>query len=105
TYTFELRPGIAFGDGAPITAAHVKYGLERALATADSPFTEFLGDIEGTREVIDGKARECTGITAAGDRVVIALARVNPAFLDILTMAFTTPQRPEHVARAGDQLR
>jgi ABC-type transport system substrate-binding protein len=37
--------------------------------------------------------------------VVIRLATVNPAFLAILAMPFTTPQRPEHVARAGDQLR
>ncbi len=34
-YTFTLRPGAAFHDGAPFTAADVKFTLERALA-ADS---------------------------------------------------------------------
>ena len=50
TYTFELRSGITFSDGVPITAAHFKYGLERALRTEDSPFTGYLGDIEGARD-------------------------------------------------------
>jgi ABC-type transport system substrate-binding protein/ABC-type dipeptide/oligopeptide/nickel transport system permease subunit len=106
TYTFVLRAGIAFSDGAPIIAAHFKYSLERALATPDSPFAEFLGDIEGARDVIEGKATACTGIAAVGrDRLVIKLARVNPAFLDVLAMPFATPQRAEHATAAGDQLR
>jgi peptide/nickel transport system substrate-binding protein/oligopeptide transport system substrate-binding protein len=105
-YVFELQPGIAFSDGAPITAAHFKYSLERALATADSPFAEFLADIAGARDVIEGKAAACAGIVAETDRrLVIRLARINPALLDILAMPFATPQRPEHVAAAGDQLR
>jgi ABC-type transport system substrate-binding protein len=105
-YTFELWPGIAFSDGAPITAAHFKFSLERALATADSPFAEFLTDIAGAREVIEGRATTCAGIVAETDRrLVIRLARVNPALLHTLAMPFATPQRPEHVAAAGDQLR
>jgi oligopeptide transport system substrate-binding protein len=105
-YAFDLQPGIAFSDGAPITAAHFKFSLERALATADSPFAEFLTDIAGAREVMEGKAATCTGIVAETySRLVIRLDRVNPALLDILAMPFTTPQRPEHVAAAGDQLR
>jgi ABC-type transport system substrate-binding protein len=105
-YRFELQPGIAFSDGAPITAAHFKFSLERALATADSPYAEFLTDVVGAREVIEGKAATCAGIIAETDRrLVIRLAHVNPALLDILAMPFATPQRPEHVAAAGDQLR
>ena len=105
-YRFELRPGARFSDGAPITAAHVKYSLERALATADSPFAEYLGDIDGAREVIDGKAAACAGIIADTDhRLVIRLARVDPALLDVLAMPFSTPQRREHTTAAGDQLR
>ncbi|MGH2900808.1 MAG: ABC transporter substrate-binding protein, partial [Solirubrobacteraceae bacterium] len=105
-YTFDLRPGIAFSDGAPITAAHFKYSLERAMTTPDSPFISYLGDIAGAREVIDGKAKACEGIVAVSDRrLAITLARVYPALLEMLAMPFATPQRPEHVARAGDQLR
>src|SRR5204862_2290719 len=37
--------------------------------------------------------------------LVLTLVRRNPALLSILTMPFATPQRPDHVATAGDQLR
>jgi ABC-type transport system substrate-binding protein len=106
TYTFELRPGITFSDGAPITAAHVKYGLERALTADHSPFAEYLGDIAGARDVVAGTAPACAGIAVDGDRrLVLTLARRNPAMLQILAMPFTAPQRADHVARAGDQIR
>ncbi len=105
-YRFTLRPHITFHDGAPITAANIKYSLERALATPDSPFAEYLSDIEGARDMLDGRATACAGITAPDDRhLTIALARVNPALLDILAMPFATPQRQAHVIAAGDQLR
>jgi oligopeptide transport system substrate-binding protein len=105
-YAFELRPGIAFADGTPIVAAHFKYGLERALTTPESQLGEYLADVVGAHELTEGKAADCAGIIADGDhRLVIRLARINPAFLDILAMPFTTPQRREHVQRAGDQLR
>jgi oligopeptide transport system substrate-binding protein len=105
-YTFHLRPDITFGDGTPITAAHFKLSLERALATADSPFSSFLGDIAGAGALTEGKATSCAGIAAVDDRrLVITLAHINPALLNILAMPFTTPQRDEHVRRAGDQLR
>ncbi|MEU0086498.1 ABC transporter substrate-binding protein [Streptomyces sp. NPDC006274] len=32
TYTVKLRPGLTFADGSPITAADVKYGIERVFA-------------------------------------------------------------------------
>jgi ABC-type transport system substrate-binding protein len=105
-YRFELRPGIAFADGAPITAAHVKYSLERALATADSPFAGYLADIAGAPELTAGTAASCAGITAEDDRrLAIRLVRPDPALLDVLAMPFATPQRAAHVAAAGDQLR
>ena len=34
TYTFGIRPGMAFSNGAPVTAATVEYSLERAVALA-----------------------------------------------------------------------
>jgi oligopeptide transport system substrate-binding protein len=105
-YTFELRPGITYSDGTPITAAHFKYSLERTLGAPDSPFTQYLGDIEGAQEVIDGKASTCAGIVAVDDRrLEIRLVRSNPALLEILAMPFATPQRRDHVIAAGDQLR
>ena len=105
-YSFTLRAGLVYSDGTPVPAADIKYSLERALSTADSPFGPFLLDVQGAAEMLDGKARDCAGITTPSDReLVIRLARANMAFLYVLTMKFTTPQRRAHVEAAGDQLR
>ncbi len=101
-YTFWLRPGAAFHDGAPITAAHVKLGLERALKTPGSPFAAYLTDLAGAQAVIDRTTGDCAGITAAGDRLDLQLVRRNPGFLAMLAMPFATPQRGE---RSPDQRR
>jgi peptide/nickel transport system substrate-binding protein len=105
-YTFWLRDGITFSDGAPITAAHVKLGLERALTTGDSRFGDLLVDIDGASDVLARRAGDCAGIAAIGVRqLTIRLTRANAAFLAVLAMPFATPQRAEHIAAAGDQLR
>ena len=106
TLRFTLRPGLRYADGTPIVAADLKYSLERALTTADSPFGSFLVDIVGAQAVLDGTTRECTGLTAPSDHeLVIVLAAPNMAFPYVLAMPFTTPQRADHVRAEGDQLR
>lgn len=106
TYRFWLAPGIRYSDGVPIVAADVKRSLERALTTPDSPFGSFLADVDGAAAVVAGTTRDCRGIVAPNEReLVIRLARPNVAFLYVLTMPFTTPQRADHLAAAGDQLR
>jgi len=104
-YRFELRPDIVFSDGVPITAAHFKYSLERALAPG-SQFGQYLSDIVGASDVRRGAAKSCAGITALDDRVLeIRLETMNVALLEILTMPFATPQRREHVEQKADLLR
>ena len=106
TFRFWLRPNVTFGDGVPITSAHLKYSLERTLAEPASPFGGFLVDVIGAQAVIDGKTADCAGITTPSDReLVIALSTANVAFPYVMTMPFTTPQRADHVTATGDQLR
>jgi ABC-type transport system substrate-binding protein len=92
TYTFALRAGVTFSDGSPMVAGDLAYSLERARTTADSPFTQFVADIA---EIATPTPRE----------LVIRLTRPNAAFLNVMAMPFTTPQRADHVAAAGDHLR
>ncbi|MFN0252407.1 MAG: ABC transporter substrate-binding protein [Kofleriaceae bacterium] len=106
TYTFWLRPTVRFSDGTPIVAADIKYSLERALTTPDSPFGQFLADVVGAADVLAGKTTDCSGITAPSDHLlVIRLAHPNAGFAYVMAMPFTTPQRAAHVAKHGDQLR
>ncbi len=105
-YTFALRPGLTYSDGSPVVAGDIKYSLERALATPDSPFGQFLAGVVGAQAVIDGKAQHARGIVASDPRtLVVALDARSPAFLNVMAMTFTTPQRADHVAASGDQLR
>ncbi|NVB80208.1 MAG: ABC transporter substrate-binding protein [Kofleriaceae bacterium] len=93
-YRFSLREGVVYSDGTPIVAGDVAYSLERAQTTEDSPFGSMLGDV----------AKD--GITAPDARTLeVRLARPNAAFVYVMTMPFTTPQRRDHVARAGEQIR
>ncbi len=106
TLRFWLRPSLTYSTGQPIAAEDFKFALERALTSADSPFGPFLADVAGAAEVLAGKTRDCAGIVAVSEReLVIRLVRPAPAFLYVLAMKFATPQRADHVASAGDQLR
>jgi ABC-type transport system substrate-binding protein len=105
-YTFVLRQGVVYSDGTPIVAADVAYALERALRLAESPFGTFLADVEGAADVQAGAASRCRGIVVSSEReLVIRLAQPNAAFLYVLAMPFTAPQRRAHVEQAGPQLR
>jgi oligopeptide transport system substrate-binding protein len=105
-YTFYLHDGLRYSDGTPLGAADIAYSLERALGTPDSPFGAFLAGVIGADEVVAGHAQHATGIAVVDARTLrITLAAPNAAFLYVMTMSFTTPQRADHVATAGDQLR
>ncbi|MGE0870808.1 MAG: ABC transporter substrate-binding protein [Kofleriaceae bacterium] len=106
TYHFWLRPNLKYADGRPIVAADFKFSLERALTLPESPFGPMLVEVVGATALQQGKATECAGVTVQGDReLTIQLQQRSVAFLHILTMKFTTPQRADHVTAAGDQIR
>jgi len=74
-WDFFLRPGAAFANGRPITAADVKYSLERvARPQTASPAAEQLQTVTGYAALQTGAATELTGITApAPEHVHISL--------------------------------
>ncbi len=52
TYTFHLRPGLTFHDGTPVTAADVKFSVERAVHLKSSQWSFLFGAFKGM-DVID----------------------------------------------------
>ena len=91
-YTFTLRAGVTYGDGKPIVARDFERGLERVLAMKDSPYASHLAGVAGAQDVLDGKATDCTGITALDDRTLkIELTAPNGAMLYELAMTFAAP--------------
>jgi ABC-type transport system substrate-binding protein len=103
TYTFKLRPGLKFHNGRAVTAADVKYSLERAINPAtQSPGGGYFGMIKGYDEVAGGKAQELSGVTAQDDStVVINLTRPDATFLHLMAINFSYVVPKEEVEKAG----
>jgi len=91
TYTFHLREA-KFSDGRRVTAGDFKATWERNANTAKgSPLaSNYLGDIDGVREVIDGKRADISGVSVIDDRTLqVRLIESRPAFLGKLTYPAT----------------
>ena len=68
-YTFRLRRDAVFHNGKPITAHDFKWSLERAAdaITESLVVDQYLGDIVGLQEKLDGEAREVQGVRVVDD--------------------------------------
>jgi peptide/nickel transport system substrate-binding protein len=80
TYRFTLRAGVVYADGTPIVAADFAYSLARVREMPDSPFGTF---ISGVTKVGTPSSRE----------LELTLSKRDAAFLYVMAMPFTTPQR------------
>ena len=103
TYTFHLRDGIVFHNGRALTAADVKYSIERAVDPAtQSPGQGFFGMIDGFDAMASGEAGELSGIAAPDERtVVFTLSRPDATFLHVLALNFAFAVPREAVEEAG----
>jgi ABC-type transport system substrate-binding protein len=104
TYTFKLRDGIKFHNGRALTAADIKYSIERAVNPAtQGPGAGFFGSIKGYDEMVgDAKATELSGITTPDDKtVVIQLTRPDATFLHVMAINFSYAVPKEEVDKFG----
>src|SRR5579863_1373890 len=88
TYTFYLKPGIAFSDGTPVTAQTYVYTLTRALLpeVASPNASLFEGVIVGANAVLAGKTKVLAGVKALNALTLqIRLTQPTPYFLQMLT--------------------
>jgi peptide/nickel transport system substrate-binding protein len=90
TYTFTLRSGLKFSNGAPLTAEDYKYTFYR-MDVVNPDAADIFAAIKGTDAVVAGKAKEVSGITASGDQLVFHLSQANGGFLQSLSLQFTCP--------------
>jgi peptide/nickel transport system substrate-binding protein len=105
TYTFTLRSGFRFSDGAPVRADAFARAINRTLAHGiDSPaYVPYTKDIVGAAAVKAGKTQKAAGVVAQGNRLVVRFTRPVRDFAARTTMPFfcavppTLPTKPEGV--------
>lgn len=93
SYTFELRDGARFHDGAPVLARDVARSLERLLhPRTPSPAASMYGAIRGYHAFHAGRAPRLEGVRVLGERLLaIDLVEPDATFLPKMTLAFAAP--------------
>ena len=84
--TLELRRGVLFSDGAPLTAASAKGALERSIRVSRDVLPPAFTDVAGVVEFLAGSAPDVSGLEAASEhRLRIRLTRPVPILPSLLT--------------------
>ena len=92
TYIFHLIHGAKFQNGQEVTADDFKYTIERACnpKLASPTAEDYLSDIVGASDRIQGKANEVSGVKALDKYTLsIQIDKPRPYFLDKLTYPIT----------------
>ena len=92
TWTFNLRSGLKFSDGSPLTANDVVYSLDRALqpTTKSSTAPIYLGIIRNSDKLLGGGVTTLIGDSLQvvnATTLKITLKEKAPYFLNMLTKA------------------
>ena len=89
TYTFTLRRGFRFSDGAPVRADAFAHAINRVLQPAvSSPGRIHMLDIVGAEAVLAGRAGAARGVVARGNTLVVRFVRPAPDFIARTTLPF-----------------
>jgi peptide/nickel transport system substrate-binding protein len=89
SYTFTIRRGFRFDNGAPVGAANFAAAINRDLnPRLRSPAADFLRDVVGAQRVIGGTAVTASGVRTRGDRLSITLTRRAPDLVARLAMSY-----------------
>ena len=104
-YRFKLRENLTFSDGSPVTAFDFKWSWERAASpeTGSTVVKEFLGDIVGMNDVIEGNATSASGVTVIDDTTLeVKIDAPKPYFIAKLTYPVTYVLKRDNVETGGE---
>ena len=107
-YTFVLRENAQFHDGKPVTAHDVKWSIERAADpdTLSTNAQNYLGDIIGVNEKLEGEADAVSGVRVVDDRTIeFTIDAPKSFFLAKLSYPTAYVLDPEQVDDDGDWLK
>ena len=108
-YDFELRKDVKFSNGRPVTAADLKYSIQR-LASVRSKRSNLVDPISGAKAAIEGARKsqeaspEISGIEVMGDHSLrFTLNEPYPPFIYNLAMVNTAAVPREIIEEIGDK--
>jgi ABC-type transport system substrate-binding protein len=103
TYTFKLHPGVKFTNGREVTAADVKWSIERAVnPKTQGPGAGFFHSIIGADRMTAGTADTMDGIAVIDDHTVkFTLSQPDATFLNVLALNFASVVPKEAVEAAN----
>ncbi|MDR3355466.1 MAG: ABC transporter substrate-binding protein [Synergistaceae bacterium] len=90
-YRFELKPGIKFHDGSPLTVSDVKFSIEHMFYPSTGAAMNWVCDmIVGAKDMMDGKSNELSGFKIIDDLTFeITLEYPYAPFLSALATSYT----------------
>ena len=106
TYTFNLRAGLKWSDGQPLTAKDFEYSLKRQMDPATkSRYAQALWIIKGAEAFGSGKGTiDGVGVKATDDRtLVVTLSQQAPYFPQLIATWSAYPVRKDMIDKAGDK--
>lgn len=104
TYTFHLRQGVKFHNGEELTADDVEYSFTRQLSVEGAVNTDFLAQIKGASQLLEGMADQLEGFETVDDYTfTITLSEPYAGFLACLSTPGCSIYNREATEAAGDQ--
>jgi ABC-type transport system substrate-binding protein len=102
-YTFKIKPGIKFHNGREVEASDFQYSLNRVLDPEWASWANYyLISIAGAQDVIDGNAKEASGIEVLDKYTLrITLAAPDMTFLNVLALPNNWVVPKEEVEKWG----
>ncbi|MFV2092160.1 MAG: ABC transporter substrate-binding protein, partial [Hyphomicrobiales bacterium] len=103
-YTFKLRQGVKFHNGREMTAADIKYSLDRVVnPETQSPGAGFYWSVKGFDEVSSGSATGLSGVEVIDDYTIrITLSNPDATFLHVMALNFSSVVPREAVEEFGE---
>ena len=96
TYTFTLRKGFRFSNGAPVRASAFAHAIKRLLQPFIlSPGAQHVQDIVGAKDVLEGQSSAPRGVVAKGYTLVVRFKKAAPDFPARTAMSFFCAVPPE----------
>jgi ABC-type transport system substrate-binding protein len=80
TIVFELRPGLTFSDGSPLTGADVVRSWLRLIDPArPSPLASLMSGVVGAEDFRSGRVRDAATVGVAADGLTVTVRLRSPA--------------------------